>query len=177
MKITSFKRKNTRVARSLSAIFVAIALVLSISTGTSLAFTTFEGLYDDPSTNTHNAAAFKSRFDGSHSNPPSASADVCLPLLKTIHHTPSASALDRNQRSAGKVAALGLVFGVRFALSPPEATKDHARYSSLGNNKATNAVLTLHGDKKIGNNRSALSVSAYRQCQKQQALKALSMAQ
>ena len=91
--------------------------------------------------------------------------DPCLPLLKSIHHVSSTSAMDRNQRSAGKAAAVGLVLGVRFALSPPAKVKSHADRPRLD---------VWHASNVSGGDRSALAVTAYRQCQKEQALKALS---
>ncbi|MCB9982902.1 MAG: hypothetical protein H6861_04390 [Rhodospirillales bacterium] len=91
--------------------------------------------------------------------------DPCLPLLKSIRHTPPVSAMDRNQRSAGKAAAAGLILGVRFALSPLQKVKSRADRPRLDIWQPTGAN---SGD------RSALAVTAYRQCQKEQALKALS---
>ena len=90
-------------------------------------------------------------------------ADPCLPLLKSIRHTPPTSAMDRNQRSAGSAAALGLVLGVRFALSPPTKTNPNARKPRVD----------LWQPVASAGDRSALTVSAYRNCQKDQALKAL----
>ena len=91
--------------------------------------------------------------------------DLCLPLLKSIHHTSSTSSMDRNQRSAGKAAAVGLVLGVRFALSPPKKVKSYADRPRLD--------LWQPAGVSAGD-RSALAVTAYRQCQKEQALKAIS---
>lgn len=91
-------------------------------------------------------------------------ADPCLPLLKSICHTSPTSAMDRNQRSAGKAAALSLVLGVRFALSPPTNAKS----------KAQKPRLDIWQPASVSADRSALAVSAYRQCQKEQALKAIS---
>lgn len=78
-------------------------------------------------------------------------ADQCPPLLTSAYDESSHPALDRNQRSAGKAAALGLVLGVRYAL-PPAAQTGVVR----------------------SNHKSALAVAVWRQCQKQQALQALS---
>ncbi len=93
-------------------------------------------------------------------------ADSCLPLLKSIHQIHSASAMDRNQRSAGKVAALGIFVGVRFALGPKEIAKSNR------NRKARLDVWQTTGN--IVDDRHALAVSDYRSCQKEKALKALS---
>ena len=90
-------------------------------------------------------------------------ADACLPLLDTSSQSSQPSAMDRNQRSAGKAAALGLVLGVRFALSPP----------NKAGLKPQNPRLDVWQHADVSNDRSALAVTAYRQCQKEQALKAL----
>jgi hypothetical protein len=99
-------------------------------------------------------------------SPSPSMADSCLPLLKSIHKTPSA--MDRTQRSAGTMAALGLILGVRYALSPPqisdETTADASSQTPAHSGRQSD-VASLYED------RSALSVFAYRQCRKQQALK------
>ncbi|MBL4803738.1 MAG: hypothetical protein JKY71_02645 [Alphaproteobacteria bacterium] len=95
--------------------------------------------------------------------PSPAVADACLPLLDTSSQSPQPSAMDRNQRSAGKAAALGLVLGVRFALSPPNKAGLNAQKPRLD----------VWHPAEASNDRSALAVTAYRQCQKEQALKAL----
>lgn len=86
-------------------------------------------------------------------------ADVCLPLLKSIH-LPNA-ALGRNQRSAGnaaaKVSVLSLALGVRYALGPVEDTARGTptyKVSAPGQNRA-------------------IAVALYRDCHKKQVLKAL----
>lgn len=89
--------------------------------------------------------------------PSSTVADSCLPLLKSHQETPLSSATERNQRSAGQVAALSLAFGVRFALGPLENPAfDHKAESSA----------------QAQNNLRALKIAAYRNCQKEQALQA-----
>ncbi|MEM7650512.1 MAG: hypothetical protein AAF204_00320, partial [Pseudomonadota bacterium] len=90
-------------------------------------------------------------------------ADSCLPLLSA--HTSPQSAMDRNQRSAGKAAALGLVLGVRFALSPPKKVRSRADKPRLDFWQVSDSAT---------DNRSALAVTAYRECQKEKALKAIS---
>jgi hypothetical protein len=99
-------------------------------------------------------------------------ADTCLPLLSSLRHAPLHNAVDRNQHSAGKkAAALGLIFGVRFALSPLSTTASHAEGSNARFDvwrPDSSAVGSAQTD-----NRSALAITAYRQCQKQQALQAL----
>lgn len=97
-------------------------------------------------------------------NTPSSSVvDPCLPLLKSIHTSPSI-ATDRNQRSAGNTANLGLVFGVRFALSPAPkaaASRSKARFGFWQPSKS------YSGD------RAALAMNQYEDCRSRQALDAL----
>src|SRR5687768_6059378 len=57
-------------------------------------------------------------------NPVPANEDSCSPLLKSVRNfTPPSSATDRDRRSAGQAAAIGLVFGLRFALGPKETAR------------------------------------------------------
>lgn len=96
--------------------------------------------------------------------PAPAAKDPCLPLLKTPHG--SFSSADRIQRPAEKAAALGLVFGLRFALAPVKQSgaayqKPKARFNVWLNESGNT------GD------RHALAVARYRECRKNQALQAL----
>ncbi len=91
--------------------------------------------------------------------PPSAVADACTPLLKTAHDTSSALVTRRNQRTAGKVAALGMILGARFALEPTESHQE----DPITMGKARLAHKNVQA-------RSAQAIAAYRQCQKDRAL-------
>lgn len=86
-------------------------------------------------------------------------ADGCLPLLKSIRHTSATSAMDRNQRSAGKAAALGLVFGIRFALEPTQKAKPSQPRLDV-----------WHHENATAGDRHALAIADYRRCQKEKAL-------
>lgn len=86
-------------------------------------------------------------------------ADGCLPLLKSIRHTSATSAMDRNQRSAGKAAALGLVFGIRFALEPTQKSKSPKPRLDV-----------WHHENATAGDRHALAIADYRRCQKEKAL-------
>lgn len=134
------------------AAIIIFSLVLFVSSGTVLAHGSYTSDYA------------KSIDTFSHEPSSSSTTDACLPLLKTIRHTPSAEVVDRNQRSAGTAAALGLVFGVRFALSPPQQVQTH---DTAGLEATSLSGNSLHDD------RPALAIASYRQCQKQQALNAL----
>lgn len=86
--------------------------------------------------------------------PPRTMDDACIPLLKSIRYKPHDSTMVRNQRSAGKAAAVGFALGVRFALGPPEMSE-----TSKENQKSK--LFDASHDP------SALAIMAYRHCQKQ----------
>jgi len=160
---------SKRAAKRLKTCAAAFSLITLISTGTSFAFTTYNG-YQDVLPLKVKSVALESRLQY---QPSSAVTDSCLPLLKTIRKTPSKSVTDRNQRSAGKVAALGLIFGVRYALTPPSSPSAPEAKTSE-NIQGNFDVWHQNGGSLTQNDRSALAVSAYRACQKKQALSALS---
>lgn len=151
-----------RIAQKVTTGFAALTMVLAVSAGTAWSFDTYDSVYGHAATQVEDSGSVP--FVSTVPSP--SVADSCLPLLKSIHSTNSVSAMDRNQRSAGKAAALGLVLGVRFALTPPTTAK--AR-SVKG--KARLDIWQSEGS--FAGNRNALAVSAYRQCQKEQALQAL----
>jgi len=93
--------------------------------------------------------------------------DKCLSLLKAVRYTNPPSAMDRDRRSAGKATALGLVFGVRFALGPKEVTK---------RDKSGDAVRFDFWQPRDRNTnaKQAMAVADYRRCVKEQNLRALS---
>lgn len=157
------KKKSGRAAHGITT--CAAALIL-ISTGTAWAFTTYDG-YDDVSSLNVTNAALQPRLEYT---PPSSLTDDCLPLLKTIHTSPNPVS-DRNQRSAGKVAALGLIFGVRYALTPPGTPIQKTNSNESMTGKVD--VWQNKGSSLSGNYHPALAVSAYRTCQKELALNAL----
>lgn len=166
--IQIFKMRG-RAVTNLKVCAVAASLIFTISTGTSWAFTTYEGYDDVPPLKVTNVV-FEPRLQY---QPSSAMADSCSPLLKSIQKTSSKSVIDRNQRSAGKVAALGLIFGVRYALTPPGSPTAHKAKSSENNSNSNFDVWHRDGSSVSQDGRSALAVSAYRACQKKQALSAL----
>ena len=136
-----------RHAKACQTVFLCGALVLA---GSSVAFSSkdiiaFEGSHEQSSTQFSKAS--------------STVAPKCLSLLKPERVKPTHSATDRSQRSAGKLAAVGLVFGVRYALSPPGRALP-ARKTKLNDLK----------DMAMSEDRSALHIAAFRSCQKQQSL-------
>ncbi|MCB1591800.1 MAG: hypothetical protein KDI90_05030 [Alphaproteobacteria bacterium] len=148
------------------AYLVGFVLLLAFSAGNAWSYA-FHGaslpLADHSTLSSDRAQSYSPRE--SLNVPSSTNADHCLPLLKSIQPISSESALDRNQRTAGKIAALGLLFGVRLAPGPLERPgKAQA---------ATNLQVKFSPDAST-HNRAALSVVAYRKCRKQEALKELS---
>jgi hypothetical protein len=95
------------------------------------------------------------------------SADNCLSLLKTAHyqHEQSRSMYGGNY-DAAKATAVGLVFGVRFALGPKEVIKKKGKKSS------SIGVWQLE-DSQTGGYK-ALAVAEYRRCKNEEAIKSLS---
>lgn len=94
--------------------------------------------------------------------PSSPVVDDCIPLLKShAHNTPSDLTTGRNQRTAGKLVALGMLLGARYAHEPAK-TKFDAH--------SVKPVSGKHSMKDAHNDRSALAIMAYRQCQKDRVL-------
>lgn len=141
----------------------ALTIFLSSFAGSAMAFNTYHALIDDPVSQMPDGATNAPIT----SSPSPSMADSCLPLLKSIRQAPPVSAMDRNQRSAGQAAALGLVFGLRFALAPPKNPRS-------GNTPKPTAHLDLwQPEGAFAGDRHALAVSSYRRCQKDQALRAM----
>ena len=154
-------KTDPRAAYIPPACMVFFVLVICMAAGPAWSFETVHGHLDGVTpakiqdVSTHSARhAYKSP-----SSP--VQVDTCLPLLSSAH--PQVS--NRTQRSAGKAAALGLVFGVRFALSPPKKAASREKGMRIG---------LWQPQSVLEGNRSALAVSAYRECQKDKALQALS---
>lgn len=98
--------------------------------------------------------------------PVPANDDSCLPLLKSVRqYAPPPSATDWDQRTAGKAAALGLIFGVRFALGPKELAKSR---------RTEKPVRFDIWQPRDSGNAQAMAVADYRRCKNEQALKAIS---
>lgn len=159
IKYSSKWKTDPRAAYIPGVMFASFLIIFCLFAGPAWSFETSQGGYE--------VRVSERDVQALTSSPSNASSpdvvDSCLPLLKSIHRISPSSAMDRNQRSAGKVAALGLVLGVRFALTPPQKTRSAV--------KPRLDVWQLNGVQ--AGNRSALAVSAYRQCQKEQALQAL----
>ena len=90
--------------------------------------------------------------------------DQCLPLLKSFHIDHNAYAMDRNRRSAGETAGIGLVFGIRFALGSDDAKRP-------GNRR--NAPRLDIWQPGVTGDPHALAIADYNRCKGDQALKAL----
>jgi hypothetical protein len=140
-----------RATLTLPALFAAFLLF----TGPVLAFDTHQATIALPG----NDYGQSSKDSADISSSPTVT-DTCLPLLKAIRQSPN-TVTDWNQRPAGKAAAFGLVFGVRFALGPVESAKDRSPKPE---------IRFIGGNDSYTGDRSALAVTAYRHCRKEQAL-------
>ncbi len=94
--------------------------------------------------------------------PSSPVVDDCIPLLKShAHNTPSDLTTGRNQRTAGKLVALGMLLGARYAHEPTKTKFDAHSVKPVSDKPSM---------KDAHNDRSALAIMAYRQCQKDRVL-------
>lgn len=89
----------------------------------------------------------------------SSNTGLCTSLLNTQIQMSSKTPVIRTQRSVGKVAALGLLLGVRFALEPKQ---NHSA------NVTINDAPLMHQVKAV--DKTTKKVVAYRRCIKDQAL-------
>ncbi len=141
---------------------IAFTFIVVVSTGSSFAFS-FHSKYQDNPYAKNESVAYMPALQY---QPSSAMTDSCLPLLKTTHKIPSQSVTVRNQRSAGKAAApivaVGLLFGVRYALTPPG--NPFALKVNANANQGSSYILR-------NGKQSAFAVCDYYHCQKQQALR------
>ena len=92
--------------------------------------------------------------------------DTCLPLLQSIRPIAPNSVTDRNQRTAGTTAALGLVMGIHFALTSP-VTQDQK--------PLVRQRMPVPTAQTPAANTRALAIAAYRACRKDHALRALNV--
>ena len=99
--------------------------------------------------------------------PASAVVDMCKPLLNTYQHTPFASVTVRTQRSVGKIAALSMMLGARYALEPKIRNNVSAKKSALMRHVKFIRKPATH---------SAQSIAAYRNCLKERALAQIALA-
>jgi len=96
----------------------------------------------------------------SNDAPSSAVVDVCLPLLKPASQPDPRIITEEPVRPlAGQAAALGLIFGVQFALGPRETTRDSLTTTGI-------AKADLSGNR-------ALAIADYRRCRSEQLLTSL----
>ena len=156
-------KTDPRAAYIPPALFTIFFAVIYLASAPAWSFEAVHGHIDNAQVtqSSQNKSASYNRSDRTFRSSSSAQVDSCLPLLSSSHPYH----LDRNQRSAGKAAALGRVFGVRFALTPPKTAR------SSGSVKPRLDV--WQPQPTSTGNRSALAVTAYRECQKRQALNAL----
>ena len=96
----------------------------------------------------------------------SAAGNLCTSLLNTQDTHSAKTPAVRTQRPVGKVAALGMLLGARFALAPPE---QHNR-AVVSEPDVMFGCQVVKLDEKDAPSRTARDIAAYRQCQKDLAL-------
>ncbi|MCB1532229.1 MAG: hypothetical protein KDJ35_05100 [Alphaproteobacteria bacterium] len=154
--------KNRAGGRHVVCLSFLAAVLFLCPAAPAHAFTSFHGQIDDYSSapDTVSDSARKAAIEKVPSSPV---VDSCLPLLKSIH-TSSTFTTDRTLRTAGKSASAGLIFGVRFALSPTpkaDATRSKARFGFW------------HPTSTAAGGRPALALRRYQDCRSDQAFDAL----
>jgi hypothetical protein len=92
----------------------------------------------------------------------STAGNLCTSLLNTQDTHSSKTLAVRTQRPVGKVAALGLLLGARFALAPPV---QHNR-AIINEPDILLECQVVNADDKDAPVRSARAIAEYRQCQK-----------
>lgn len=94
--------------------------------------------------------------------------DSCLYILRNAQEREGLSERERYYRqSAGSAAAVGLVFGVRFALGPSEVNKAQRRVPEQA------AAFRVWEPRESTGSAQALAIADYRACRNEQALRAL----
>ncbi len=94
--------------------------------------------------------------------------DTCLYILRNAQERDGYSERERYFRqSAGSAAAVGLVFGVRFALGPSELNKSRRRAP------AEAAAFRVWEPREATGSAQALAIADYRACRNEQTLRAL----
>lgn len=155
------KNRNYTVApgslvRCIKGVLLSFTFIIAFSMGTAWSY---ESVYQ-PTTKNNNVS-----FSGALLNtniPPSTVIDMCKSLLKSTQYKSSHIVASGSQRTAGKIAVLGIILGARFALEP-KSNEDISVVS-------VKSHISMHQKKIISNNRSAQAVVAYRRCQKEHAL-------
>lgn len=147
-----------RPARKVAVFLCVFILLLCLTAGAAWSFET----HALPGADVPPAAQANSF---TKSSPTSGAGDTCLPLLKNIRFEHPTPATDFSRHSAGKAAALGVVFGVRFALGPKRIAR------AVDNDSTLKPYI---GTPSGGAGPHALAVADYRRCANERAMKALS---
>ena len=157
-------------------LLVCLVLVFSVSTARSYDFETSVGVSRETSNpfdeiikltkNVETAHKMKSQARSYSLRPSSTAGNLCATLLNTQNTFSSKTPVVRTQRSVGKVAALGLLLGARFALAPPEQHNS----GIVDEPDVLLECQVVNFDGKDAPVRSARAIAKYRQCQKDLAL-------
>lgn len=147
------------IGTSFFAGFVFIALALFIISFSSKPAAAFELGYIDEQAN----PVFS--MSGEAAGKGLALGDKCLSLLNVSYNKRQHSDI-RHKQNIGKSAAIGLVFGLRFALGPKEVLK---------NTRAKDIELDVWSPRDSASSDiiQVAAVSQYRRCKKEETLNAL----
>ena len=164
-------------ARNTGRLLLLAVLVLAFSVGTarSYVFNADENVSRETSHSFDEIINMTEAIDAkrvSARSPSSAAGNLCMSLLNTKNTPLSKTPAVRTQRPVGKVAALGLLLGARFALAPLE---QHNR-TVVSEPDVMLECQVVKLDEKDAPARSVRAIAAYRQCQKDQALSRIASA-
>ncbi len=152
-------KMNARSWRGRACAFFMVTILCVL--GASPAAWSFE-VITAPSQEAREAAAVMRMPDAAPAG------DSCLYILRNAQERDGYSERERYYRqSAGSAAAVGLVFGVRFALGPSELNKARRRAP------AEAVAFRVWEPRESTGSAQALAVADYRACRNEQTLRAL----
>ncbi len=158
-KFQTFVQRSNSLARKYSGTLSILTIMFVFTIGTAWSY-----VYDDQNSGFNNVSHETIK---PNKFPASAVVDMCKPLLKTHFHNPSTLSTVRTQRSVGKIAALSMMLGARYALEPKSRNDASAKKGTL--------LYHVKSKRKPAVN-SAQSIAAYRNCLKERALAQIALA-
>lgn len=150
---------RTSVRRKARFLAMAFSGILCLMAAGSTAAWSFEVITTQPGIQDEAHAVMRA--------PQPMEADSCLYILRQAQDRDAMSAREQYYRqSAGSAAAVGLVFGVRFALGPAEVHKKRRTAPSA-------AAFRVWETRDSTGSGQALAIADYRACRNEQTLRAL----
>jgi len=158
-KFHTFAQHLKSQARKYSGALSLITILFVFTIGTAWSY-----VYDDQYTDLNYVSHETKK---SSKNPSSAVVDMCKPLLNTHQNSSSTLSTVRNQRAVGKIAALSMMLGARFALEPKLRDDASAKKGTLAYRVKSARKPAIQ---------SAQTIAAYRNCLKDRALAQIALA-